>query len=261
MKRSEGIPALGLVIVAGAIAMAAAGATVKKDTATTTVISPTPQPVLRGQRVFTQYCAMCHGDAGQGNGDMSSMLMRDAHARPANLSDAARLKRLGRAGVRRVVSQGGAHTGRSNMMPAWAGRLTTRQIDDVTAFVMSLPTSPTLDLANARGEYQTASGGEAKEGATLFQHHCAACHGTQGRGDGTFAPSLMARHKIRPRNLTDSAYMARRTDRDLYATIKLGGGHVGKSPYMPTWGGYLSSGQIKDLVSYLRELSHTPHTP
>ncbi len=249
------LPAAALLLAAGFATAATA------PPANNAIVSPTPAPELRGLQVFTQHCAMCHGDAGQGNGEMAPLLMRDEGARPANLSDAARLKKLGSAGVRRVITQGGGHTGRSNMMPSWAGRLTKRQIDDVTAFVMSLPTSPRLDVANARAEYRTAADGAAGRGATLFQHHCAACHGAQGRGDGTFAATLWSSHHIRPRNLTDTGYLAGKSDRDLYATIKLGGGHMGKSTFMPTWGGYLTEDQIEDLVSYLRVLSHTAPRP
>lgn len=256
MKPRYAMYAIGSLLVALAAARAAT-----TPGATGTVMYPTPAPVVRGQLVFTQHCAMCHGDAGKGDGDMAPMLMHRAGVRPANLSDEARLARLGEAGIRHVVTAGGAHTGRSNLMPAWAGKLSPRQIDDVTAFVMNLPTSPEQDVAQARAEYQTTSAGEAGTGATLFQHHCAACHGPQGRGDGTLAPTLYARHNIRPRNLTDTAYLSQRTDRELYTTIKLGGGHVGKSPYMPNWGGYLTSAEVKDLVSYIRVISHTEARP
>ena len=44
-------------------------------------------------------------------------------------------------------------------------------------------------------------------------------------------------------------------------TISLGGGHVGKSPYMPAWAVYLSPGQVKDLVSYIRTISRTESQP
>jgi mono/diheme cytochrome c family protein len=253
MKPGPGIYVVGLLFAAVAVAVAAG----RSGPVGNTVVSPTPEPVLRGQRVFTENCAMCHGDAGQGNGELAPMLTRRAGAYPANIADPARLRRLGMSGVRRVVTEGGAHTGRSNLMPAWAGRLTARQIDDVSAFVMSLPNSPVLAVAKAREEFPQGEAGTPQRGAILFQHHCAACHGTQGKGDGTFAPALMAKHDIRPRNLTDPVYLSRKSDRDLYATIKLGGGHMGKSPYMPVWGGYLQPSQIRDLVSYVRVLSHT----
>jgi mono/diheme cytochrome c family protein len=257
MKPRYAIYAIGSLLVA----LGAARAATAPGPATSTVMYPTPPRVVRGQLVFTQHCAMCHGDAGKGDGEMAPMLMHRAGVRPANLSDAARLARLGDAGVRHVVTNGGAHTGRSNLMPAWAGKLSSEQIDDVTAFVMSLPNSPEQDVAQARAEYQATSAGVPGRGATLFQHHCAACHGPQGHGDGTLAPALYARHNIRPRNLTDAAYMSQRTDRELFTTIKLGGGHVGKSPYMPNWGGYLTSAEVKDLVSYIRVISHTEARP
>ena len=204
---------------------------------------------------------MCHGDAGRGDGELSSVLVRRANTAPANLSNAERIQRLGAAGIHRVVERGGAHTGRSNLMPAWAGRLTPGQIDDVTAFVVSLPSSPLQNIATTGHTYENTPAGVSQRGQTLFAHHCAACHGLSGHGDGTFAATLVARNNIRPRNLTDATYIGKRTDQELFTTITLGGGHMGKSPYMPTWGGYLTPSQIKDLVSYIRTLSHTAARP
>ena len=65
------------------------------------------------------------------------------------------------------------------------------------------------------------------------------------------------RHQIRPRNLTDSTYFATKTDQELYATISLGGAHMGKSMYMPSWSYTFPPAQIKDLLAYVRAISHT----
>ena len=213
--------------------------------------------VPEGQKLFMQYCAMCHGDGGAGDGEMSRSLQRRAGVRPANLDDRARMQKLGRAGVRRVIEQGGAHTGRSNLMPAWGNRLTHRQIDQISDWVVDLPDSPVSTSAEVAREFMAAPPGSAADGRRLFVHHCAACHGTGGRGDGPFAQSLLLKHKIRPRNLTDATYMSRKTDAQLFETVMLGGAHMGKSPYMPVWAGYLTPGEVRSIVSYVRTLSTT----
>ena len=214
-----------------------------------------------GARGFEEYCAMCHGTEGYGNGDVAGQLQKDASVTVARLNDAGRLKTLGRSGVRRVIVQGGAHTGRSNLMPAWGDKLSSTQIDDITDYVMSLPSQkPGVPSATLQ-KYLEAPPGTPAQGRTLYVHNCSACHGPYGKGDGSFAEVLRQKHKVRPRNLTDSTYIASRTDKDLFVTISLGGGHVGKSPYMPAWAVYLTPEQIKDIVSYIRAISHTAARP
>jgi mono/diheme cytochrome c family protein len=75
------------------------------------------------------------------------------------------------------------------------------------------------------------------------------------------ADTLWARNRIRPRNLTDSTYFATKTDQEIFATISLGGAHFHKSGYMPMWSVSLSPAQIKDLISYIRTISHTTSKP
>ena len=220
-----------------------------------------PAELARGQAMFLEYCAMCHGDDGVGDGELAGELERRADVRPANLTDRGRLTRLGRAGVHRVIVRGGAHTGRSNLMPAWGERLSARQIDEVTNFVMKLPDLPPAISSTTLRAYLTAPPGIPEDGRRLFLHHCAACHGPEGRGDGPFASSLEQRHQIKPRNLTDSTYLAKKSDRELFVTVTLGGGHVGKSTFMPAWAGYLAPEQIKSVVSYVRSISHTAPQP
>ncbi|MGH7741208.1 MAG: c-type cytochrome [Candidatus Eiseniibacteriota bacterium] len=235
------------------------------SSATPAADSSSPPPLSaeleRGRQVFVENCAMCHGESGSGDGDFGVGLKQKAGVSPANLADRVNLDRLGAAGVRRVIEKGGAHTGKSNMMPAWAELLSKQQIDDVANYVMHLPDlAPGVSSYTQRAYLNTAPGA-AEAGGQLFVHHCAACHGTEGRGDGALAAGLKKQHNIQPRNLTDSTYISHKSDRDLFLTITLGGGHMGKSPYMPVWAGYLTPDQVKDLVSFIRVISRTAPQP
>src|SRR5258708_30834996 len=40
-----------------------------------------PAHLANGQRVFLEYCAMCHGDGGQGDGEMAPQLLGRARVR------------------------------------------------------------------------------------------------------------------------------------------------------------------------------------
>jgi mono/diheme cytochrome c family protein len=219
-------------------------------------VTPSADRITRGERAYLANCAMCHGDNGAGDGPMASELTREAGATPLRLDDAARLKTLGPAGLRRIITLGGAHTGRSNMMPAWGERLGQKVIDEIAAFIETLPTRRSQGIpAPTLQKYMSAPKGSSEEGRRLFVYYCTACHGPFGKGDGTNADTLRVRHKIRPRDLTDKAYFEKKADQDLYAVIALGGGHMGKSNFMPAWTYSLQPGQIKSLVAYVRSIS------
>jgi mono/diheme cytochrome c family protein len=216
----------------------------------------TAAAVQRGQHIFLSYCAMCHGDGGAGDGEVAGRFLRDS-IMVAKLNNSDRMDKLTPAEIRKVIAEGGGHTQRSDLMPPWSSRLTPEQIDDVVAFVVQLrymnPSVPSATLA----AFMAAPEGTSAAGRALFVHHCVACHGSEGKGDGPYAASLLAANKVTVRNLTDSTYFKNRKDKDLFATISLGGGHFKKAVQMPAWTQTLSPAQIKDLLAYVRGISHT----
>jgi len=214
----------------------------------------------RGKQAYLGYCAMCHGEWGNGDGPLAAELAKQGGSGPAVLNLKERLKQIGRSEVVEVIVKGGGHTGRSNLMPPWGEKLDTKLIGEVADFVMTLPDvkpGPTTEVIE---QYLKAPPGSSDEGRRLFVFYCTACHGPQGKGDGTFADSLWARNQIRPRDLTDSTYFATRTDQELYSLVALGGGHMGKSNYMPAWTASLAPAQISDLLTYVRTISRTRST-
>lgn len=218
------------------------------------------EQLQRGQEAFLAYCALCHGDRGAGDGDMAAGLEQSG-VMVARLDDEARMNALGREALRKVIAEGGAHTGRSNLMPGWAERLGGAILDDITEYVLTLPSRKPGTTEATLQKYLEAPAGAPAEGRRVYLHYCSACHGPHGRGDGTYAEALRQQHNIRPRDLTDSSYVGRKTDEELFATISLGGGHMGKSPYMPAWTVSLTPEQIKDVVSYVREISRGAPQP
>jgi len=93
------------------------------------------------------------------------------------------------------------------------------------------------------------------EGKNLYATYCATCHGERGKGDGTAAASLPAK----PADHTNGAVMNQLIDKFLYDVISKGGGAVGKSTFMPSWGGALNDTQIRDVVAYIRALAIPPY--
>ena len=86
-------------------------------------------------------------------------------------------------------------------------------------------------------------------GGIVFRTYCVLCHGAEGRGDGRAAKM----YTPKPANLTVSPF----SDSYKEMIIRGGGSSVGRSAFMPPWGGELSNEQIHDLVAFLRELRKT----
>ena len=92
-------------------------------------------------------------------------------------------------------------------------------------------------------------------GRSLFQTHCAACHGADGRGRSWRARLLF----LRPGNLA-SPQVAVLSDQFLDALIRHGGATFGK-PGMPSFGFLLGDDDIRALIQYLRILPPAPPPP
>lgn len=95
------------------------------------------------------------------------------------------------------------------------------------------------------------------EGRKLYSTHCTSCHGDKGNGDGMAAGSL----PVKPKDHTDGATMNQLTDQFLIDVISKGGGAVGKSTFMPAWGGALNEKQVRDIVAYIRTLAVPTYRP
>lgn len=214
-------------------------------------------PIDPGQQTFITHCAACHGIWGAGDGPLAAQLVAQTHAQPAVLNNRERMSQLSHEELVRIIGEGGAHTGRSNLMPPWSGRLDRQTIGQVADFVKQLPDlSPGTPPATVQA-FLAAPPGTPPEGRKLFVVYCAMCHGPEGRGNGALSDTLWARNRIRPRNLTDSTYIASKTDQELFALVSLGGAHFHKSGFMPIWSVTLKPEQIKNLIAYIRALSHT----
>jgi mono/diheme cytochrome c family protein len=66
---------------------------------------------------------------------------------------------------------------------------------------------------------------------------------------------------VRPADHTNGAVMNQLSDKFLIETIAKGGSAVGKSSFMPSWGGALGEKQIRDIVAYIRTIAVPPYKP
>ena len=87
-----------------------------------------------------------------------------------------------------------------------------------------------------------ASAESLASGKALFQIYCTACHGPQGRGDGSVVGKGI------PSSDLHAARIKGQKDGYMYATIRSGG------IIMPSYGHALSITERWDIVNYLRHL-------
>ena len=86
----------------------------------------------QGRHLFLQYCATCHGDEGQGDGQNASNL----DPPPPNLTNAK--SATDAVYLTRVITQGSAAVGRSPLSPPWGRSLTHQEIEYLVSYCQSL---------------------------------------------------------------------------------------------------------------------------
>ena len=96
------------------------------------------QDAAAGKEIYEQYCALCHGPQGKGDGSLSANL----DPKPRNHTDGAYMNPLSDAHLLNIVGGGGGAAGLSPIMPAWKDILSAQQIQDVVAFVRTLAVPP-----------------------------------------------------------------------------------------------------------------------
>ena len=110
--------------------------------------------------------------------------------------------------------------------------------------VLSAMSGPLGEAASSRKSWE--------RGRIFYTERCIHCHGKNGRGWSM--QSRILRPPAPVPDLTDSGYMDRFSDKDLFKVIKEGGTREGKSRFMPPAGRWLSDGDIRDVISYVRSL-------
>ena len=91
----------------------------------------------------------------------------------------------------------------------------------------------------------SARNGVAGDTATNWLHHCAPCHGKDGKGDTTMGK------KLNVKNYHDARVQAAFSDPEMERAIKEGVKTNGKETMKP-FGNKLSDADTKALVAYIR---------
>jgi rhodanese-related sulfurtransferase/mono/diheme cytochrome c family protein len=191
--------------------------------------SPTPSAISppRSSDLYGEYCALCHGNSGEGN--------RADHAQALNNQDL--LASATDDFLRAAIELGRPGT----TMSAWSQRLGGPLSDaDVRALVGRLRAwqrEPALDLGGV------VVVGDARRAEPVYRATCAGCHGP--RGQGVSAPSLNNR-----------VFRATASDGFLQYAIMRGR----RNTRMPGFAGKLDPSTVDDLVLLIRTFTEAGTT-
>jgi len=184
-------------------------------------------PTEVGQRLFSQNCAACHGDFGEGGANP---------ARPgdiiAPISSREYLATRDDQTLRSIIAMGQPDFGMSPFSTAFGGPLEDDEIDAILAFLRTWEASPPVEAPA-----EILPGPVPLSGAEIFAQICSRCHGPNG--EGGLGPVLRG-----------PEFQARYNAQTLYDVISLG--H--EATPMIAWGEILTGDQIRQLVDFLRRL-------
>ena len=90
--------------------------------------------VAKGEATYKLYCALCHGEKGDGDGAGAAAL----DPKPRKFSDKALMDTIPDKQIFTVVKEGGAAIGKSMFMVSWKAVLNDEQIKDVGTFIRTL---------------------------------------------------------------------------------------------------------------------------
>lgn len=211
---------IGLILALGA-ALLLTGRIVLVAKAAPPGQSPEQKPsALRGEALWAENCAPCHGTSGRGDGP-TAQSPQMADYPPPDLADQAAARQRTPAELFLVIKEGRME----RLMPPWGGRLSDAEIWDVVAFAQTLA-MPADNIA----------GGKA-----IYEAQCAACHGPDGSGSSPGAPDL-----------SDAGAMAAVSPQALFDIVSQGQNE------MPAFATQLSDQERWQVVDYVRSLGYEP---
>jgi mono/diheme cytochrome c family protein len=184
-------------------------------------------PLVVGQQLYSENCANCHGDLGEGGENPA--LPGDVIA---PISTAEYLKTRDDLTLRSIIGQGQPNFGMSPFGSAFGGPLDDDQIESLVVYIRSWEDNPPVELPP-----EIIVDTVDLSGFDIYTQICSQCHGFTGGGG--VGPSLRA-----------EAFRTSNSSQQIFDTVSQG--HSATD--MIAWGAILSSEQIQQLVNFIEQL-------
>ena len=220
-----------------------------------------PAQIARGKEIYTARCAVCHGEAGDGKGPAGLALP----LKPADFTDQDGVAEMRDNYWFWRISEGGQvepFKEKGSAMPPWKGELSIPDRWGVMAYQHT--------FSGHHGPHVPWHHPESVAmGRDIFSMACVACHGADGRGDGSVGATLSPRRAPQPRDFTRGEFKLRSTPSgqlpttaDLFRTltegIRSGGGPmtIGLWGYriMPSFR-YMPEAQRLEVLEYVKSFN------
>jgi mono/diheme cytochrome c family protein len=206
--------------------------------------------------LYRRHCAVCHGDAGRGDGPASFLLT----PRPRDFTTGRYKFRSTPTGSLPTVADVAGAIRRGlpgTSMPGYEGLLAPAEIERLARYVLALAPPGMRPAPSVALGAPTPAGSEAAgRGQTLYvTAGCADCHGADGRASGWRPEREGPGGPPRPTDLTEPWTFRGGSDTASVVRTLLTG--LDGSP-MPAYAGVLATGEAWDLVRYLETLARVP---
>lgn len=189
--------------------------------------SPSGRPsAARGEALWAENCAPCHGISGRGDGP-TAQSPEMANNPPTDLAERATARQRTLTDLFVVTQEGRM----DRMMPPWGGRLEADEIWDVVAYAQTLATSAS-DIA---------------AGEAIYQAECMSCHAADGTGSNVGVPDF-----------TDAAILATQSPQALFDIISQGENEMHAFAERGNTGRALSEEERWQVVDYVRTFGFEP---
>jgi cytochrome c oxidase cbb3-type subunit 2 len=212
----------------------------------------TPDQLARGQQVYLEQCASCHGAKGDGEGPGAYILSQA----PRNFALGAFKFRSTRGGepptdedLFRTITKGLAgETGA--MMPSFAA------LPEADRRALVAVVKRFAGITNAGRPVDVPPEPQTKQpalGAAVYERlQCANCHGSEGRGDGPSSTTLKddQRRRVWAPSLTRGLFKRGETSKDIYLSFLTG---LDGSP-MPSYADKATPDELWALTHYVQSL-------
>ena len=212
--------------------------------------------VHRGKIVYEQYCALCHGEQGDGNGHYGEDTIpapRDFRQGTFNWRSTPSGSLPTDADLEKTLIKGLFGTS----MSSFSASLTHRQRLDVITYIKTFSPRFATEKPEApitippEPPYTVES---VTRGAAIYKKvNCAQCHGDEAQGDGESADDLTDDwgNPIVPYDLTEGHLKCGNNGSDIYRVFITG---LNGTP-MPSFADSISPAEAWDLVHFIQSLS------